>query len=267
MRPLPSDAAPGGLDPDQAHVRVVEEAVEDADRVGAAADGRDHRLGKATFRREVLLARLAADHGLQLGDELRIRRGPDARADQIVRRLDVGDPVADRLARRLLQRLRAEVDADDLRAEQVHPLDVGPLPAHVLLAHVDDALEPEARADGGGRDAVLARARLRDDAMLAEPAREHRLAERVVQLVRAGVEEILALQIDPLARREPLGERERRRPPGVRRRQVLQFRAKGVVGQRVAPALLQLVERGDERLRDVAPAVLAEAGHARAAST
>ena len=73
------------------------------------------------------------------------------------------------------------------------------------LAHVDDALEPEARADGGRRDAVLAGAGLGDDALLAEPPREHRLAERVVQLVRAGVEEVLALQVEPLARREALG--------------------------------------------------------------
>ena len=37
-------------------------------------------------------------------------RRADARADQVVRRLDVRDPVADRLARRLLQRPRAELD-------------------------------------------------------------------------------------------------------------------------------------------------------------
>ena len=59
--------------------------------------------------------------------------------------------------------------------------------AHVLGAHVDVALEAEARADRGRRDAVLAGAGLGDDAPLAEPPREQRLAERVVELVRAGV--------------------------------------------------------------------------------
>ena len=121
-----------------------------------------------------------------------------------MRRLDVRDPVADRLARRLLQRLRPEVDGTHLRAEQAHALDVRLLAAHVLLAHVDDALEPEARADGRGRDAVLPGAGLGDDAALAEPLREHDLAERVVELVRAGVQEVLALQVDALARREAL---------------------------------------------------------------
>ena len=135
--------------------------------------------------------------------------GPTQRADHVVGRLDVRDPVADRLARRLLQRPRAELDRDDVGAEQVHPLDVGRLPAHVLGAHEDDALEPEPRAGGRCRDAVLAGAGLGDDPRLAEPPGEHDLAERVVDLVRARVVQILALEIDALRRREPLGARER----------------------------------------------------------
>ena len=146
-----------------------------------------------------------------------IRRGPDARADQVVGRVDVGDPVADRLARRLLQRARAELDRPHLGAEQPHPLDVGRLAPHVLAAHVDDALEPEVRADGRGRDAVLAGARLGDDPLLAEPPRDHRLTERVVDLVRAGVQQVLALQVDALVGREARGARERGRPARVGR--------------------------------------------------
>ncbi len=235
--------------------------MEDADRVRAAADARDDRLGKPTFDGEELLARLAADDGLQLGDDLRIRRRADARADEVVRRLDVRDPVADRLARRFLQRLRAEVDRAHLGAHEVHALDVGLLAAHVLLAHVHDALEAEARAHGRGRDAVLARAGLGDDAVLAEPPREHRLAERVVELVRAGVEEILPLEVDPLAGREALRERERRRAAGVRREERVELGAEALVLLRGAPAGVELVERRDQRLRDVAPAVLAEVAH------
>ena len=70
-----------------------------------------------------------------------------------------------------LQRPRAELDRAHLGAEQVHPLDVRALPAHVLGAHVDDALEAEARADRRRRDAVLAGAGLGDDPPLAEPLR------------------------------------------------------------------------------------------------
>ena len=124
-----------------------------------------------------------------------------------MRRLDVGDPVADRRARRLLQRAGAELDRLDLGAEEPHPLDVGRLAAHVLRAHVDDALEPEACAGRRGRDAVLARAGLGDDPLLSEPPGEHDLAERVVDLVRAGVVQVLAFQVEALAGREAIGAR------------------------------------------------------------
>ena len=175
------------LDADEPDVRVVDEAVEHPDRVRAAADAGDADLWEPTLDGEDLLAGLVADHALEVAHELGVRRGPDAGADQVVGRLDVGDPVADRLARRLLQRPRAELDGAYLGAEEVHSLDVGRLAAHVLGAHVDDAVEPEARADGGGGDAVLAGAGLGDDPLLAEPAREHGLAEGVVELVSAGV--------------------------------------------------------------------------------
>ena len=186
-----------------------------------------------------------------------------------MRRLDVRDPVADRLARRFLQRALAELDGPDLGAEQVHALDVGPLPAHVLLAHVDDALEAEAGADGCGRDAMLAGAGFGDDSPFAQPARQDGLAERVVQLVRAGVQQVLAFEIEPLVRREAFCARERRRSAREGPREHVELRLKGLVRPCAAPAILELVERGNERLGHVAPAVRsvqAGRGH-RAAST
>src|SRR5205085_1937479 len=83
------------------------------------------------------------------------RRRADRRAEDVVRVRDVRDPVADRLGDRLLQRPRARLDRDDARPEQVHPLHVGLLAADVLGAHVDDALDPQPRAHGRRRDAVL----------------------------------------------------------------------------------------------------------------
>ena len=63
---------------------VVQEAVEDPDRVRAAADARHDGLGQPLLGGERVLPRLAADHRLQLGDELGIRRRADAGADQVV---------------------------------------------------------------------------------------------------------------------------------------------------------------------------------------
>jgi len=68
------------------------------------------------------------------------------------------------------------------------------LALHVDLAHEHDALEAEQRRRGGGRHAVLAGSRLRDHPALPHATGEERLAEHVVDLVRARVVEVLALE-------------------------------------------------------------------------
>src|SRR5207247_7077053 len=103
-----------------------EEAGEEADRVRAAADARDRDLGQAALELQDLLARLVADHGLELSHDLGVRLRAYAGADQVVGGLDAADPVADRLARGLLERAGAELDGPHLGAEQAHPLDVRP---------------------------------------------------------------------------------------------------------------------------------------------
>src|SRR5205823_10144527 len=75
-----------------------------------------------------------------------------------------------------------------------HLVDVDCLARHVVDAHVDLAIQAELCADGGNGDAVLAGASFGDDPLLAHPSGQQHLAERVVDLERAGVAEILPLQ-------------------------------------------------------------------------
>ena len=161
----------------EANAGVVQEGVEEADRVRAAADARDQRVGQPALALQDLLAGLAADHRLQVAYQHRIRVRAGRRADQVVGRLDVRDPVADGLVHGVLEGRRAGRDGDHLGAQHVHPNDVGVLAADVLLAHVDEAFEPEAGAHGGRRHAVLAGAGLGDDPPLAQTGREQRLAD------------------------------------------------------------------------------------------
>ena len=120
----------------------------------------------------------------------------DGRAEQVVDAVRVGDPVAQRLVDRRAQRLVAGLDGDDFGAEAAHAIDVRRLPLHVDGAHVDRAGQADARAGRGGCDAVLAGAGLGDDALRAEALGEQRLADRVVDLVRARVREVFALEPD-----------------------------------------------------------------------
>jgi hypothetical protein len=123
--------------------------------------------------------------------------------------------VTHRLVERVLQGLGAGLHRHHRRAQQLHAVDVLRLALDVLAAHVDHALQPEAGADGGGGDAVLAGAGLGDDARLAHALGQQGLADDVVDLVRAGVVQVFALEVDLRAAGDlgpALGVVDRRRP-------------------------------------------------------
>ncbi len=108
---------------------------------------------------------------------------------------------------------------------------------------------------------MLAGARLGDDAGLAETLGEQCLAEHVVDLVRAGVVEVLALEEHAGAAGvlgEPGDLGDGRRPAGVGVQQAHELRLEGRIRLRGLVLGGQLVDRGDERLRHVAPAEFAE---------
>src|SRR4029077_1994561 len=110
----------------------------------------------------------------------------------------------------------------------------------------------------GGSDAVLPSPRLRDEARLAEPACHQRLADGVVRLVRAGVQEVLALEVDARAAqavRQPAGEVEPCRSARVVAQPGRELAAEAGVAAELRPGGLELEQRGHERLGDVAAAI------------
>ena len=123
--------------------------------------------------------------------------GTEHGPEQIVGVRNVRHPVAHRFVDRILERPAAGVDLRDARPEQPHAVHVQRLPPHVVGAHVHFAVEPEQRAGGGRRHAVLAGAGLRHHPPLPHPDREQRLAQRVVDLVGPGMRQILPLEEDP----------------------------------------------------------------------
>ena len=146
--------------------------------------------------------------------------------------------------------------------EQLHAEHVRRLAADVFFAHVDDAIEAEVGTGGGRRDAMLAGAGFGDHALLAHAQREQRLADRVVDLVGAGVVEVLALEPDLGAAAllaEPLGMIKRRRAADV----VLQQRRQLGLKRGILTGLVvfdgQFIEGPDQRFGNVASAKLAEA--------
>mmetsp|Transcript_109121 Transcript_109121/g.304172 ORF Transcript_109121/g.304172 Transcript_109121/m.304172 type:complete len:274 (-) Transcript_109121:725-1546(-) len=187
--------------------------------------------------------------------------GANRGADDVVRRADVGDPVPHRLVDRVLERPRAALRGHDLSAHHLHAEDVQRLALHVHRAHVDDALEAQERAGRGAGDAMLARTSLGDHPRLAEALGEQRLAQSVVDLVRAGVGELLALEPQlgaPQLRRQPLRVVDWRGAADVLRAEAPELRLEIWVPLRGLPSLAELLVRLHERFRDVTAAVLAE---------
>src|SRR5258706_509069 len=93
-----------------------------------------------------------------------------------------------------------------------------PMPFDIALAHIDHARKPEAGRDRRGGDAVLAGAGFCDDARLAHAFGEKDLADAIVDLMRAGVVQLLALEIDfrpTEMARQPLREIERARAADI----------------------------------------------------
>ena len=172
-----------------------------------ATSGRRPEIGKH------LLARLAPDDRLKLAHQIRIGMRADRGAQAVVGAVRIGDPVAQRFIDGGAQSLVAARHGHDGCAEQFHAPDVRRLALHVDRAHVDGAGHAEPRARCGGCDAMLARAGFRNHALGAELLRKQHLPDRIVDLVRAGVRHVFALQ--PHLRAPALGElarvRQRRR--------------------------------------------------------
>ena len=132
-------------------------------------------------------------------------------------------------------------------AQHLHAKDVRLLAFDVDFAHVDDAGQAEARAGGRRGDAVLAGAGLGDDARLAHPPREQDLAEHIVDLVRAGVVELVALEIDLRPAEllgQPFGKIERAGTADIMLEERVEFRLERRIGLR---RLVGLLERENQR--------------------
>ncbi len=115
------------------------------------------------------------------------------RAQYIMSGAHVRDPIAHRFVDCFLERGLAGGDWNNFRSEKFHARDVQRLPFHVDLAHVNDACATKPRRYGRGGDTVLTGAGFGDDAAFAHSLREQDLSERVIDFVRTGVEQVLAL--------------------------------------------------------------------------
>ena len=187
-------------------------------------------------------------------------RADDA-ADDVVRGLDARHPVAHGFVDGVAERAPAARDRPHFGPQQLHAEDVELLPADVFLAHVDDAVRPKwAQAVAVATPCWPAPVSAMTRGL---PIRSVSRAwpMRVVDLVGAGVVEVLALEVDVRAAAlfaQPLGVIERRRPADVVLQQRGELGLKRGVLRRFVVFDGEFVERANERFGHVAAAERAE---------
>ncbi len=217
--------------------------------------------GQAPLALQNLAASLVADDAVKIPHHHGVGMRAQCRAEQVMRGMNVGHPIAHGLADGILQRPAAARNAHHFRAEQTHAEDVQALSPHVLFAHVDDAFESKESAHRSGCHAMLAGAGFGDDPLLAHPPSEQSLPQAVVDLVRAGVQQVFALDVNLRAAvyfAEALGVIERRGTAGVIGKKILQLGLKRGIVARFQIRLLEFFERRHQDFGDVAAAVGAE---------
>src|ERR1700683_4757908 len=192
------------------------------------------------------------------------------RANAVKRILDIGHPVAQRFVHSVFEGFCPRLHRHYLGAEHVHAKHIRLLPLDVDGAHVNDAFETKTRAEGCRRHAVHSSAGLCDNAFLSHALREQNLPEHIVDLVRTGVIELFALEINlgaaarkaggrlPAICGQPLGEIEGRRPPDIVREIAVHLLLKLRVGFGSEVSLLQLQNQRHQRFSDKAAAVKPE---------
>ena len=240
---------------------TVDEPAEDAGRVGATAHAGHHHVGVAAEQFAALAPRLIADDPVELAHHPGIRMRAHHRAEAVVGPLHGGHPVAQRLVDGVLEGAAAGGDGVHLGTQQAHAEHVQLLPGHIHLAHVHRAVHPQQRRRGRCGHAVLAGAGLGHEAGLAHALGQERLSQHVVDLVGAGVVEILPLEQQAQAqlRRQARAIAQRRGTPGVVRQQVVEPLAERFVGPGGAEGPIEFLAGGHQGLGDVAAPEVAEA--------
>ena len=174
---------------------VIQEAGKQPHGVGAAAHTGHHGVRQFAGHLQELRSRLHADHALEVtnhhGERMRPRHGADA-----VDRVFVFPFICGKGGvHGLFQRPEALRHFNDSRSQNLHAGHIGRLLFDVHRTHVDVALQPEVGGRRGKGHAVLAGAGFGDDFLLAHVFGQKRLAHAVVQLMGAGVVQVLPLDI------------------------------------------------------------------------
>ena len=229
-------------------------------RYGTDASGGGSGRRMAGHRQE-LFTRLLPDAELEVAHHQREGMRPEHRADAVDRILVILRIGLESGIHRLFQCLQPEGDGNHFRSENLHAGHVGRLLGDIDFPHVNFTLQPKVGGGSGERHTVLAGAGFRNQPFLAHEFGEQTFSHAVIELMGAGMVEILPLEVDLAVAqqsRQPVTMINRSRPslklPPDAAQLVDEVRraADGLVG------ILNLLERRHKFRRKISAAVRSE---------
>ncbi len=191
-----SDPTSTRFDSNEFNMLIIHKSTKDSNRIRPATHTRNDRIRQTPHFHHYLFTCFRPDHRLKLTHHRRVRVRSQRRTEQIMRIAHIRHPIADRFIDRILQRLRARSHWSHFRTEQLHAKHVRFLSRNIHHTHIHYTFESKQRRHRRRRDSMLPRARLCHNAPLPHPLHEQRLPQRVVDLMRARVRQVFALQID-----------------------------------------------------------------------
>src|SRR5690606_17599160 len=184
------------LDADEADVRLIDIGMENAHGIGAAPHCRNDVIWLAAGVLGHLLQAFVTDDRLEVTHHHGIGMWAGYGTNDVEGSLYIGDPVAHGFVQGIFERARAGIDRHNGGTQQLHAINVRRLATDIFATHVHDTFQAIARSHGGRRDAMLAGARFRNNARLTQAAGQKNLTNAVIDLMRAGMVQVFALEPD-----------------------------------------------------------------------
>ncbi|KAI9919403.1 hypothetical protein PsorP6_017522 [Peronosclerospora sorghi] len=247
------DAVAARFDAADGHPCLVHKRVKHANGIAPAADTGDNRIGPSSPLVVQVGFDFASNDALKVAHERRKRVRTTGRPNNVVRRLDVRDPVPNRFVHGILERLGPARDDNHFCPQHLHAKDIERLALRIDISHVHDTVETEQGTRRRRGHTMLPRARLGNNARLAQPLGQHGLPQHIVNLVGARVGQVLALEPNLRALRmlrEPTGVVQRCQTANIVPTQVLELLPKARVLRRLHVRVNEVMMRLNERLGD-----------------
>ena len=182
-------------------------------------------------------------------------------ANDVMRRVDVGNPVPQGFIQRVFQGLRPGMHRNHASTEQLHPIHIRTLPLDIRLSHINDTLQAQSGGNRRRRHPMLSCARLGNHPGFAHAFGEQRLANGVIDLVCAGVVQVFPLEINLRATKLPgesFREIERRGSTNVISQIPIQFAQEISIGAHPVIQIGEFIEGCGQCLSDKTTTVDAE---------